>query len=181
VELRVLIEILRGSHEAAATSQRKELEVLKSTSASLILTGVSAIIFGALAVAWPGVTILALVILFAVYAFIGGGLQATRAFSSAKAGPVLGHLLLGLVDVAAGVVAVVWPAPTALVLVLVVGSGRSPLASPRFSPPSKPGRPRAPARRSYWPDWCRSRSAWCCSRAPGSARSLLPCFSDCSP
>jgi uncharacterized membrane protein HdeD (DUF308 family) len=95
--------------------------VLKSTSASLILTGVSAIIFGALALAWPGVTILALVILFAVYAFIGGGLQVTRAFSSAKAGPVFGHLLLGLVDVAAGVVAVVWPAPTALVLVLVVG------------------------------------------------------------
>jgi len=31
------------------------------------------------------------------------------------------HLLLALVDVAAGVIALVWPGPTALVLVLIVG------------------------------------------------------------
>jgi uncharacterized membrane protein HdeD (DUF308 family) len=67
------------------------------------------------------VTILALVILFAVYAFIDAGLQAMRAFGSATAGPVLGHLLLGLIALAAGVIAIVWPGPTALVLVLVVG------------------------------------------------------------
>ena len=35
-------------------------------------------------------------------------------------GPVIGHLLLGLVDLAAGIVALVWPSPTALVLVIVV-------------------------------------------------------------
>ena len=94
--------------------------MLKSTSTSLIATGVLALIIGAVALAWPGVTILALVILFAIYAFIAAGLQATRAFTSAKAGPVFGHLLLGLVDIAAGLVAIFWPAPTALVLVLVV-------------------------------------------------------------
>jgi len=49
------------------------------------------------------------------------GLQAMRAFSSRTAGPVFGHLLLGLVDLAAGVIALVWPGPTALVLVLIVG------------------------------------------------------------
>ena len=48
------------------------------------------------AIAWPGVTILALVILFAVYAFIDAGLQSPRAFSSGTAEPVLGHLLLTL-------------------------------------------------------------------------------------
>jgi len=95
--------------------------MFKSTSASLILLGVLAIIVGAIALAWPGVTILALVILFAIYAFIGAGLQAMRAFSSGTAGPVFGHLFLGLVDVAAGVIALVWPGPTALVLVLIVG------------------------------------------------------------
>src|SRR6266704_2554595 len=47
--------------------------MFKSTSTSLILLGVLAIITGAVALAWPGVTILALVILFAVYAFIGAG------------------------------------------------------------------------------------------------------------
>jgi uncharacterized membrane protein HdeD (DUF308 family) len=94
--------------------------MFKSTSTSLILRGVLATIVGIIAIAWPGVTVLALVFLFAVYAFIDAGLQAMRAFSSAIAGPVFGHLLLGLIDLAAGVVALVWPGPTALVLVLVV-------------------------------------------------------------
>src|SRR6266542_2664566 len=103
-------------------ARRKGMPAMfKSTSTSLILLGVLAIIVGIIALAWPGVTILALVILFAIYAFIGAGLQAMRAFSSATAGPVFGHLLLGLVDIAAGVIAIAWPGPTALVLVLVVG------------------------------------------------------------
>jgi uncharacterized membrane protein HdeD (DUF308 family) len=95
--------------------------MFKSSSTSLILLGVLAIIVGIIAIAWPGVTILALVILFAVYAFIDAGLQAARAFSSGSAGPVFGHLLLGLVDIAAGVIALVWPGPTAFVLVLIMG------------------------------------------------------------
>jgi len=94
--------------------------MLKSTSTSLILLGVLSVIVGIIAIAWPSVTILALVVLFAVYAFIGAGLQAARAFSSATAGPVAGHLLLALIDLAAGVVAVAWPGPTALALVWVL-------------------------------------------------------------
>ena len=95
--------------------------MFKSTSNSLILLGVLGIIVGIIAIAWPSVTIAALLILFAIYAFIGAVLQTMRAFSSGSAGPVFGHLLLGLVDLAAGVIALVWPAPTALVLVLIVG------------------------------------------------------------
>jgi uncharacterized membrane protein HdeD (DUF308 family) len=96
--------------------------MFKSTSTSLILTGILAVIVGIIAVAWPGVTVLALVILFAVYAFIAAGMQAARAFSSRDAGPVFGHLLLGLIDLAAGVVALVWPGPTAYVLVIIVAA-----------------------------------------------------------
>ncbi|HEX4254837.1 MAG TPA: DUF308 domain-containing protein [Streptosporangiaceae bacterium] len=97
--------------------------MLKSTSTSLILLGVLAVVAGIVAIAWPGVTILALVILFAVYAFLDAGLQAARAFSGrGGAGPVVGHLLLALIDLAAGVVALVWPGPTALVLVIVVAA-----------------------------------------------------------
>src|SRR5262245_24154534 len=95
--------------------------MFKSTSTSLILLGVLAIIVGIIALVWPWVTMLALVNLFAIYAFSDAGLQAMRAFSSRTAGPVLGHLLLALVALAAGVIALVWPKPTALVLVLVVG------------------------------------------------------------
>jgi uncharacterized membrane protein HdeD (DUF308 family) len=95
--------------------------MFKNVSTSLIVRGVLALIVGIIALAWPNVTILALVILFAVYAFIDSGIEAMRAFSSGKAGPVIGHLLLGLVSLAAGVIALVWPGPTALVLALVVG------------------------------------------------------------
>src|SRR5579871_3875046 len=95
--------------------------MFKSASTSMILLGVLAVIVGITAIAWPGVTILALVILFAIYAFMDAGLQAARAFGSRNAGPVAGHLLLALIALAAGLVALVWPGPTAYVLVLVVG------------------------------------------------------------
>jgi uncharacterized membrane protein HdeD (DUF308 family) len=95
--------------------------MFKSLSTSLIVRGILALAVGVIALAWPSVTVLALVIVFAVYAFMAAGLEAMRAFSSRKAGPVLGHLLLGLADLAAGVIALAWPGPTALVLVLIVG------------------------------------------------------------
>src|SRR5580693_3887604 len=86
--------------------------MFKSSSTSMILLGILAVVFG----------ILALVTLFAVYAFMAAGLEGARAFSSRAAGPVLGHLLLGLIDLAAGVFALAWPAPTAFVLVIVVAA-----------------------------------------------------------
>ena len=96
--------------------------MVKSLSSSLILRGILAIVVGVLALAWPGITVLALVILFAVYAFMAGGLQAMLAFSSERPGSVIGHLLFGLACLAAGVIALAWPGPTAYVLVLVVAT-----------------------------------------------------------
>jgi uncharacterized membrane protein HdeD (DUF308 family) len=93
----------------------------KSLSTPMILRGVLAVIVGILALVWPGITIVALVILFAVYAFMDGFFEGARAFSSRQVWPVLGHLLLGLIDLAAGVAAIVWPGPTALVLTLIIG------------------------------------------------------------
>jgi uncharacterized membrane protein HdeD (DUF308 family) len=49
--------------------------MFKSLSTSLIARGVLAVVVGIVALAWPSVTVLALVILFAVYAFIAAGLQ----------------------------------------------------------------------------------------------------------
>src|SRR5271165_1390576 len=77
--------------------------MFKSLRTSLIWRGILAIIVGIIALAWPSVTVLALVIVFAIYAFIASGLQAMQAFSSATAGPVIGHLLLGLVGLISGI------------------------------------------------------------------------------
>jgi uncharacterized membrane protein HdeD (DUF308 family) len=95
--------------------------MFRSTSTSLITVGVLAVITGIVTLAWPGVTVLALVILFAVYTFSAAIMQGIRAFSSEASGPVLGHLLLAAVNIAAGIFAVAWPSPTVLVLVYVVG------------------------------------------------------------
>ena len=119
--------------------------MLKNASTSLIVRGILALIVGVIAIAWPNVTILALVILFAVYAFMDAGLEFARAFSSGRAGPVIGHLLLALLGLAAGVIALVWPSPTALVLTLVIGVWAVMAVCSGSSPGSPPARPRAPA------------------------------------
>ena len=93
----------------------------KSLSTFLILRGILAVAFGIMALAWPGVTVLTLVVLFAATSFVAAGVQAVLAFSSADGRPVVGHLLLGLADLAAGVIVLAWPGATARVLVLIVG------------------------------------------------------------
>ena len=65
--------------------------MLKSLSTSLIRRGILAVAAGAIALAWPGITVLAMVALFAVYAFLASGLEALRAFSGRTAGPVFRH------------------------------------------------------------------------------------------
>jgi uncharacterized membrane protein HdeD (DUF308 family) len=95
--------------------------MLKSLSTFLILRGILAVVLGIIALVWPGVTVLTLVFLFAVTAFVAAGVQAVLAFTSGAGRPVVGHLLLGLADLTAGVIALAWPGTTARVLVLIVG------------------------------------------------------------
>jgi uncharacterized membrane protein HdeD (DUF308 family) len=92
-----------------------------SLSTSLLWRGMLAIGIGVVSVAWPGITIGAFVILFAVYAFVMAGSDALRAFASDRAGPVAGWLLLALVSFAAGVAALAWPGITAVALAIWIG------------------------------------------------------------
>ncbi|MDX6517120.1 MAG: hypothetical protein QOH73_2786, partial [Gaiellaceae bacterium] len=55
---------------------------MRSPASPLIWRGILAILVGVIAVAWPGITVGAFVILFAVYAFLSAGMQAMRAFRS---------------------------------------------------------------------------------------------------
>jgi uncharacterized membrane protein HdeD (DUF308 family) len=91
-----------------------------SLSTSLLWRGLFAIAIGIVSVAWPNITVGAAVILFAIYAFVAAITDAMRAFSSDRAGPVAGWLLLAFLSAAAGVVALVWPGITALALVVWV-------------------------------------------------------------
>ena len=93
-----------------------------SASSALLWRGVLAIVIGIVSVAWPGVTVGAIVLLFAVYAFIAAAGDVMRAFASDRAGPVAGYLLLAVLSVAAGIIAIAWPGITALVLTIWVAT-----------------------------------------------------------
>ena len=92
---------------------------MKSITRPMVWRGILAIIVGIIAIAWPGITVWALVVIFAVYAFLVAAMEAARAFSD-RAGPVAGHLLLALLYVAAGVIALAWPDITALAFALLI-------------------------------------------------------------
>ena len=87
------------------------------------LEGVIAIVFGVLAIAWPGLTILVLAVLFAAYVLVHGVVTLARAVRRGQDMPRrVARVLIGLISIAAGVAALVWPQITALALVVVVGA-----------------------------------------------------------
>jgi len=100
----------------------RRFSMFKSAPTSLLWRGILAIAIGVVSVAWPGITVGAFVIVFAAYAFMVAAADGLRAFTSRGAGPVVGHLLLSLFSVAAGVGALVWPGVTAVFLTLLVGA-----------------------------------------------------------
>jgi uncharacterized membrane protein HdeD (DUF308 family) len=89
---------------------------------ALLWRGLLAVVIGIVSVSWPGITVGAFVVLFAVYALMCAVMDGVRAFSSDRVGPVLGWLVLAVLSVVAGVSALVWPGITALVLTLWVAA-----------------------------------------------------------
>lgn len=99
------------------------MEILLRSWRTLAVRGVIAILFSGLVLIWPDLTLLALTALFAAYALFTGMVLVAGAVKSRKDSEDWWLLLLiGLVSVGAGVIAIVHPAMTALVLVLVVGA-----------------------------------------------------------
>jgi uncharacterized membrane protein HdeD (DUF308 family) len=93
-----------------------------SVSGSLFLRGLCALEVGAISVAWPNVTILALVVLFAVFAFTMAATDLMLAFFSGRAGATLSFIVAAVLSAAAGVVALLWPSITALALTLWIAA-----------------------------------------------------------
>ena len=85
------------------------------------LRGVLAIVFGLIALFLPGATMLSLVIVFAIYAFVDGVFGIVSAVRAAQAGQRWGLLVFeGLVNIAVAVIAVLWPGITVVAFVLLV-------------------------------------------------------------
>jgi uncharacterized membrane protein HdeD (DUF308 family) len=99
------------------------LDTIASRWWSPVIRGVAAILFGIVSLAMPGVSLAALVLLWAAYAIIDGGFNIALAVQRGQAGTRWGWFLFeGLVSIAAGLLAVAWPAITAVVLLFVIAA-----------------------------------------------------------
>ncbi len=87
------------------------------------LRGVLAIVFGVLAFVWPGLTAVALVFLFGAYAFFDGLLSIFAAVRNREVNDRWWLVLLeGLVGIAAGVIAFLFPVSAGIALLFIIAA-----------------------------------------------------------
>jgi uncharacterized membrane protein HdeD (DUF308 family) len=90
---------------------------------ALALRGLFAILFGIIAFAMPGAAMLALVLVFGAYSAADGIFNIVLAVRGARGHERWGLLLVnGLLGIAIGIAAVIWPGITVLAFVFMVGA-----------------------------------------------------------
>ena len=84
----------------------------------MVLRGVVAVLFGILAVAWPEITVLSLAILFGVYTLLDGITSIVMGLGQGSDRVYL--ITLGVLGVVAGLISLIWPQITVIVLLVVI-------------------------------------------------------------
>lgn len=87
----------------------------------LLLRGIAAIIFGVLAFAWPGMTLLTLIMFYGAFALIDGVLAIIAAITGGAPAPRWWLAVVGLLGIATGFLMFAMPGLTALVLLYFIG------------------------------------------------------------
>jgi uncharacterized membrane protein HdeD (DUF308 family) len=88
-----------------------------------VIRGIAAVVFGLMAFAVPGITVGALVLLFAAYAMVDGIFALAAAIGRpGRTGHWGAMLLRGVLGILASITAVVWPGITALALLYVIAA-----------------------------------------------------------
>ena len=96
-------------------------EVLADSWWAVGLRGIMGIVFGLICLLTPGIAVEVFVILFAAYMLVDGVFAIASGIKAARNGERWGLLILeGIVDLAAGLVAVLWPAITLIALIWIV-------------------------------------------------------------
>ena len=88
----------------------------------LLLRGIAAIIFGLLAFAWPGLTLLTLILFYGAFALVDGVLALVAAITGGVPGSRWWLAIVGLLGIAAGLLTFLTPGLTALVLLIFIAS-----------------------------------------------------------
>ncbi|NRQ33885.1 HdeD family acid-resistance protein [Nonomuraea sp. NN258] len=85
----------------------------------LLVRGIAAVVFGVLALFWPAITVLVLVICFGAYAIVSGAFSLFAGFRHGQGSR--GWLIFsGIIGILAGIVAFVWPGITSLALLYLI-------------------------------------------------------------
>ena len=84
------------------------------------MRGIAAIIFGVLAFAWPGVTLLTLILFYGAFALVDGVLAIIAAITGGAPGPRWWLAIVGLLGIAAGLLTFLMPGLSALVLLFFI-------------------------------------------------------------
>jgi len=88
----------------------------------MLLRGLAAIVIGIIAIAMPGITLLALVALFATFSIIEGAFGIFLGFRGEADGTVWWTMvLLGLLSLAAGIIAILYPGLTIWAAATIIG------------------------------------------------------------
>jgi uncharacterized membrane protein HdeD (DUF308 family) len=102
---------LRGAH------------LVQTTWWVVVLRGIAAIIFGILALMWPGLTLVVLIALYGVYALMDGIANIAGALERRGRYDRWWVLLIqGITGVVAGILTFFWPAITGLALLLIIAA-----------------------------------------------------------
>ena len=105
--------------DRAAKSVRTQLTKMRWM---LGLHGLASVVFGLIVLAWPGISVYALTIVFGAYTLSTGIVECGTAFT-AKGREERGWLgLRGLLGIAVGVLVFAWPGISALALLYLIGA-----------------------------------------------------------
>lgn len=89
----------------------------------LLLRGIASVVFGVLAFAWPGLTIISLVIVYGAYALVDGLFSLYAAIRGGEgAAPRWWLAVVGVAGVLAGIISFAAPGIVALWLLLLIGA-----------------------------------------------------------
>src|SRR6186997_3299095 len=86
------------------------------------LHGLASVVFGVMILAWPGISVYALTIVFGAYTLATGIVEFGTAFTTKGRDERAWLILRGLLGITVGVLVFAWPAISALALLYVIGA-----------------------------------------------------------
>lgn len=109
------------STSATQISTPRLLHALADNWWLFLIRGIAAIVFGVLAFAWPGITVVTLILFYGAFVLVDGVSSLIAAVTGRGAtAPRWWLTIIGLLGIAAGLLTFLWPGITALVLLFFI-------------------------------------------------------------